>query len=49
MLQGEMPVGVKAVEWALEDAEVRAVSAGLYLVFSFVAGESVVRRVLVTR
>ncbi len=49
LLQAELPAGVTPVEWALEDAEGRAVSAGLYLVRARVAGESVVRRVLVTR
>ncbi len=49
LLQAELPAGVTPVDWALEDAEGRAVAAGLYLVRARVGGQSVIRRVLVTR
>ena len=49
LLDAEQPAGSISLEWPIEDAQGRRVAAGLYLVRARVAGETVTRRVLVTR
>ncbi|MEO7866835.1 MAG: FlgD immunoglobulin-like domain containing protein [Candidatus Eisenbacteria bacterium] len=49
LLDGEQPAGSQSLAWRLEDAQGRPVAAGLYLVRARVAGQTVTRRVLVTR
>lgn len=49
LMDAEQPAGSLSLEWELEDSEGRRVATGLYLVRARVAGETVTRRILVTR